>query len=35
MCKEAGFEGKFMNHSLQSTSETRMYDGGIDEQTIC
>ena len=35
MCSEAGFTGKFTNHSLHSTLATRMYDTGVDEQTIC
>lgn len=35
MRHEAGFVGKYTNHSLRSTSATRMYDAGIDEQTIC
>ncbi len=34
MCKDAGFEGNFMNHSLQSTSATHMYESGIEEQVI-
>ncbi len=35
ICDEAGFQGNFSNHSLWSTSATRMYQAGIDEQTIC
>ena len=35
MCDEAGFQGHYSNHSLRSTSATRMYEAGIDEQTIC
>ena len=34
-CKEAGFSGHYTNHSLRSTSATRMYESGINEQTIC
>ncbi len=32
-CK-AGIEGHFTNHSLHSTSATRMYQAGIEEQVI-
>ena len=35
MCAEAGFVGKETNHSLRSTLATRMYDAGVNEQTIC
>ncbi len=35
MCQEAGFQGNYSNHSLRSTSATRMYEAGIDEQIIC
>ena len=34
ICKDAGFPGFYSNHSLHSTSATRMYEGGIDEQVI-
>ena len=34
ICKQAGFEGHFTYHSLRSTSATRMYEQGVDEQVI-
>ena len=34
MCKSAGFEGTFSNHSLRLTSATRIYESGIEEQVI-
>ena len=34
VCDKAGFPGYFTNHSLRSTSTTRMYHCGIDEQII-
>ncbi len=34
MCKSAGFEGNYTNHYLHSTSATRMYESGIEEQVI-
>ncbi len=34
MCKSAGFEGNFINHSLCSTCATRMYESGMEEQVI-
>ena len=34
MCKEAGIEGNFSNHSLRATSITRMYDAGVPEKQI-
>ena len=35
MCDKAGFSGKCTNHSLRSSTATRMYDQGLDEQLIC
>ena len=32
--KEAGIAGYFTNHSLRATSETRLFDEGVDEQLI-
>ena len=34
LCKKAGIPGFYSNHSLRSTSCTRMYDCGVDEQVI-
>ena len=34
ICKEAGFTGKFTNHSLRATCASRMYDRDIPEQII-
>ena len=34
MCKTAGFEGKFTNHSLRATCATKMYDNDVPEQLI-
>ena len=34
MCKNAGFEGKFTNHSLRATCATRMYDNDVPKQII-
>ena len=34
MCKDAGLPGFYTNHSLRSTSATRMYRANIDEQLI-
>ena len=34
MCSEAGFEGRFTNHSLRATAATRLYAAGGDEQLI-
>ena len=34
ICKEAGFEGKFTNHSLRATCASRMYDQDVPEQVI-
>ena len=34
MCKEAGIEGKFANHSLHATSASRMYQSLVPEQMI-
>ena len=34
MCKKAGFEGFFTNHSLRSSAATKMYHCDIDEQLI-
>ena len=34
VCDKAGFKGYFTNHSLRSSSATRMYHSGIDEQII-
>jgi hypothetical protein len=35
ICRKGGLSGFRTNHSLRSTSATRMYDAGIDEQLIC
>ena len=34
MCKSAGLEGFYTNHSLRSTAATRMYHGNVSEQVI-
>ena len=34
LCKRAGIEGKFTNHSLRATSASRMFHSGIPEQVI-
>ena len=34
ICKEAGFEGKFTNHSLRATAASRMYQSDVPEQII-
>ena len=34
ICKIAGIEGRFTNHSLRATSATRMYNSYIPEQVI-
>ena len=34
ICKEAGIEGHFTNHSLRATCATRMYDKNVPEQII-
>ncbi|XP_046577855.1 uncharacterized protein LOC124285635 [Haliotis rubra] len=34
MCKQAGFEGFYSNHSLRATCATRLFQSGIDEQLI-
>lgn len=34
MCKEAGFDGYYTNHSLRATAATRLYAAGVDEQLI-
>ena len=34
MCKEAGLQGFFTNHSWRATAATRMYESGLDEQLI-
>ena len=34
MCKQAGVQGKFTNHSLRATAATRMYDNQVPEQII-
>ena len=34
ICKEAGFDGKFTNHSLRATSASRMYQSNVPEQII-
>ena len=35
LCKKSSAEGFYTNHSLRSSSATRMYQGGVDEQLIC
>ena len=34
LCSKAGFPGFYSNHSLRSTSATRMYHCNVDEQLI-
>ena len=34
ICKQAGIEGKFTNHSLRATCASRMYDKNVPEQII-
>ena len=34
MCKQAGIEGYFTNHSLRTTAATRFYHTGVDEQLV-
>ncbi|XP_056009613.1 uncharacterized protein LOC130051590 [Ostrea edulis] len=34
MCREAGLDGLFTNHSLRATAATRTYAAGVDEQLI-
>ena len=34
VCRSAGLEGNFSNHSLRSTAATRMYHNNCDEQII-
>lgn len=34
LCKQAGFEGRYTNHSLRASAATRLYHAGIDEQLI-
>ena len=34
LCKEAGFQGFYTNHSLRATTATRLYAKGVDEQLI-
>ena len=34
MCKQAGIQGKFTNHSLRATCASRMFDNQIPEQLI-
>ena len=34
ICKKAGIEGNFSNHSGKRTCATSLYDAGIDEQEI-
>ena len=34
ICKEAGLEGHFTNHSLRATCASRMYDKNVPEQII-
>lgn len=35
LCKEAGFQGKFTNHSLRASCASRLYHHNVDEQLIC
>lgn len=35
LCKEAGFEEHFTNHSLRATAATRLFQADVDEQLIC
>ena len=34
LCKDAGFEGKYTNHSLRATSASRMFNACVPEQII-
>ena len=34
MCKQAGIQGYFTNHSLRTIAATRLYHAGIDEQLV-
>ena len=34
LCRQAGFDGFFTNHSLRATAATRLYNAGVDEQLI-
>ena len=34
LCKAAGFNGHYTNHSLRATTATRLFESGIDEQLI-
>ena len=34
LCKAAGFEGYFTNHSLRATAATRLFEAEVDEQLI-
>lgn len=34
LCKEAGFVGRYTNHSLRATAATRLFVAGVDEQLI-
>ncbi|XP_071099665.1 uncharacterized protein [Haliotis cracherodii] len=35
LCRNAGIEGKRTNHSLRTTSATRLYRANVDGQLIC
>lgn len=34
LCKMAGIEGYFTNHSLRATATSRLYHAGVDEQLV-
>ena len=34
MCKQAGIQGYFTNHSLRTTTVTRLYHAGVDERLV-
>ena len=34
LCRSAGLNGHFTNHSLRATAATRLFEAGIDEQLI-
>lgn len=34
ICKEAGIDGYYTNHSLRATAATRLFEAGVDEQLI-
>ena len=34
LCEDTGIPGYYTNHSLRSSSVTRMYQSGVDEQLI-